>query len=281
MGIETVTLIVTQSEGVNLVTRESGVADTPTATVVDGIATETAAPAPSAPQGQENAVETPVLVTNGNAAVESSTSCADAGATLTSIVTIDASASSSEVASETTVPILTTQNPVNESSLSSEPTISASASITISAVAPDANENIVTESMISIITMTRSVVPIEITLGTGATQETAIVTPQPETILSTITLGPGGITGTGTDAAQPTGRAGNRKGRGKDKKKKKKGKGKGQGKEDENGKVSGNGGKNDGKEEGVKGNDGGPDRYQNNAGSKAKGNGKAEYDIDD
>ena len=212
VGIETVTLVVTQSEGVNLVTRESGVADTPTATVVDGIATETAAPAPSAPQGEENAVETPVLVTDGNAAVESSTSCADSGATLTSIVTVDASAFSSEVASETTAPILTTQNPVNENTLSSEPTISASATITISAIAPDANENAVTESMISIITLTRSVVPIEVTFGAGATQETAIVTPQPETILSTITLGPGGITGTGTDATQPTVGGGNRKG---------------------------------------------------------------------
>lgn len=211
MGTETVTLVVTQSEGVNLVTRESGVADTPTATVVDGIAMETAAPVESTPQGGQNAIETPVLITDGNGAVESSISCEDVRVTLTSIVTVDASASSSEVASETTAHILTTQNPINENTLSSEPTISASASITISSVEPDANENTVTESMISIITLTRSVVPIEVTFGTWATQKTAIVTPQPETILSTITLGPGGITGTGTNAAQPTGGAGSGK----------------------------------------------------------------------
>ena len=279
VGIETVTLVVTQSEGLNLVTRESGVADTPTVTVVDGIATETAAPAPaiSAPQGEQNGIETPVLITDGNAVLKSSTSCADAGLTRTSVVTVDASAYAtvSEATSETTAPILPTQNPANENTLSSEPTASSSASITISAGAPDASENIVTESMISIITLTRSVVPMEVTFGTGATQETAIVTPMPEIIHSTITLGPGGITGTGTDAVRPTGGAGNGKG---------KGKGEGQVKED--GKGDGNGGKGDGNggkvdEATGEGNDKSLGRNQNNARGRGNGNGKVEYHIYD
>lgn len=272
VGIETVTLVVTQSDGVNLVTRESGVADTPTATVVDGIATETAAPAPaeSAPQGEQNGVETPVLITDGNAALKSSTSCADAGVTRTSVVTVDVSASTtvSEVASETTAPILTTQNPANENALSSEPSASSSASITISAGAPDTSENIVTESVISIITLTRSVVPIETTFGTGPMQVTTIVTPMPDIILSTITLGPGGITGTGTDAARPTGGAGNGKGKGKD-----------QGKDKEDGKGNGNGGKDD--EKTGERNDKSLGRNENNASGRGNGNGKVEYDIYD
>lgn len=267
VGIETVTLVVTQGEGVNLVTKESGVADTPTATVVDGIATETAASAPaeSAPRGEQNGIETPVFITDGDTAFESSTSCAEAGVTRTAIVTVDASASptvSEPASGTTTAAILTTQNPANENALSSEPTASPPASITTSAEAPDANENIVTESMISIITLTRSVAPIEVTFGTGATQETAIVMPMPEIILSTITLGPGGITGTGTDVARPTGGAGN-------------GEGKGEGQDKEDGKGNGNGGKD--REEIGDGNDKSLGKNQNNSSGKGKGG----YDIYD
>lgn len=213
VGVETVTLVVTQSERIELVTSESGVATEPTAIVVDGIASEVQSATTETTVATEtaNAGETSVAVTDGNAASETSTSCTDSGVILTSLITVDAPAATASAAPEI----------------------------------PDANKNVI--SMISVITLTKSADPFVTTTNIDGVPALITATPEPELILSTIVLGPGGATGTGTAAPVETGGGsggGNGSGKGKGKGRKNKGGGKGNGRgngNDSTGKKDGNG----------------------------------------